>query len=813
MGDVLRDLKYSIRLMMKSPLFSIIAVGTLALGIGLNAATFSAVSGLLLRPLAGAHQPSELVQMYRQWPGMDFGSNSVPHFQDVRDRSKDVFENVAAWTFAPISMAAEGRNERIMAVVASASIFETYGVVPHLGRGFIPGVESEGPGEHAVAVIGYGFWESRFGADPGVVGRTIDVNGVPFEIVGVTSKAFKGPMSVMDVPIYFPLMMHRQISPGSNMLEQRGSNSLFGIARLRDGRSLEQAQQMMDAMLLGFKEEMPDQYDEQVGTTLVLQTEAGIHPIFRSAQMGLGTVVMVVVALLLLIACVNVANLFLARARERRHEMGIRMSLGGGRRRIIRQLLTESLLFSAVAGTLGVVLAYFVTGLIGRVKPPIDGPFQMNVEMDGRVLLFAVLVSVFAGLTFGLAPALQSSNPRLVSAVRGGGSGWGRSKLSSGLIVVQVALSLILLISSGLFLRSLRGALEIDPGFEDAKSLVIASVDPGLQGYDETRAREFFNRLQQEVGSIARVESVGLADALPLGMGMQDRSVEIPGYEFTEDELRSLAYAQIREGYLETMGTEVIAGRTFTAQDDEAGAPVVIINQRFADRFWPGESALGKVVTTAGEDRTVVGVVETGKYRSLGEAPQEYMYLPQREVFTSGMTLVVRALGRPDEVLSAVRGVVSDLDPDMPVYDVRSMEDHLGIALLPARMAGSVLGLFGILGLTLAAVGIYGVMAYSVAQRKKELGIRVALGAAQSGVVSMVLKEGLRLTAIGMVIGLVGAVASARLVSSLLYDVSTLDPVAFGVVPLILLAVATVAVYIPARGASRVDPIQVLRAD
>ena len=548
MGHLVRDLKYSLRLMWKSPLFTVIAVGTLALGIGLNAATFSAVNSLLLRPLPGVHEPDRLVQMYRQWPGMDYGSNSMPHFQDVRDRSGEMFESVGAWTLAPVSLAADGRNERIMGVIASASFFETYGVTPGIGRGFVPGVESKGPGEHPVVVMGHGYWESRFGGDRQIVGRTIDVNGRPFEVVGIAPPDFKGPMPMMDVPLYFPLMMQREIMPGSDWLERRGSNSLFVTARLRPGRTLEQAQQMMDAMLLTLREELPDEYDNQVGTTLELQSEVGIHPMFKSAQVGLSAVVMGVVSLLLLIACVNVANLFLARARERRQEMGIRISMGGGRSRIVRQLLTESLVFSAVAGTAGIGLAYLTTRLLGRLEMPIDGPFDLTVPVDTNVLLFTLLVSVVAGLLFGLAPALQSSSPQLVSAVRSGsGAGWSRSRLSSALIVAQVALSMVLLISSGLFLRSLRSAIDIDPGFDQPKSLVIASVDPGLQGYDEPRARDFFDRLQEEAAALPGVDSVGMTDVLPLGLGGHDRSVEIPGYEFAEGELQSLKYAYVRE--------------------------------------------------------------------------------------------------------------------------------------------------------------------------------------------------------------------------------------------------------------------------
>ncbi len=342
---------------------------------------------------------------------------------------------------------------------------------------------------------------------------------------------------------------------------------------------------------------------------------------------------------------------------------------------------------------------------------------------------------------------------------------------------------------------------------------MVASLDPGLQGYDQAQAKELFDRLAEQIGALPEVTGVGLTTTLPLGLGSSDRSVSVPGYEFAEGERRSLHYAYVTEGYLDAMGVDFVDGRGFTRQDDEAGPPVVIVNQRLADRFWPGEPALGKIVQTAGADREVIGVVETGKYRSLGEEPTEFMYFPHRELFSFAMTLVVRTPSNPETVLRRVRETVQAADPNLPLYDVRSMEDHMGIALLPARLGGSVLGMFGVLGLILAAVGIYGVMAYSVAQRTRELGIRVALGASRSAVLKQVLVEGMRLAVLGTVLGLIGAAGAARLVKGLLYNVDVLDPVAFAGVPLVLVAVAALAVYLPARRAASVEPMKALKTD
>ena len=814
MGHLGRDLRYSIRMLTKNPVFTAAAVLTLAMGIGLNAATFSAIHGILLKPLPGTEDPSELLQLYRAWPGMDYGSTSIPHYQDLRDRTEDVFDGVAAWYFQPFAVAGGERSERVIGMMVSANFFQTYGARPVVGRGFLPGTEDRSPGAHPVAVLGNGYWQGRFGGDPGVVGQTVELNGHPFRIVGVAPEDFKGPANFAATPIYVPLMMQNVIEPGYDRITNRGTNNMNVVARLRDGVTQEQAQERLDAFLLQLREELPDQYDTQLGTTVVPQMEAGIHPTFRSAQVGMSTVIMAVVALLLLIACVNVANLFLARARERRREMGIRLSIGAGRGQVIRQLLTESLVFSAVAGLAGLGLAYLAVDLLGGIRPPMDGPWDFSVEMDRTVLLFTAGISLLAGILFGLAPALQAGNPDTVAAVKGeADDGGGRSRASRALVVVQMALSILLLISSGLFLRSLQGATQIDPGFDDPSSLALLSVDSELQGYDETRSRAFQESLFERVAALPEVSGVGMGNWLPLGFNNSDRGVEVPGYEFTEGERQSLQYAMVTEGYLEAMGVDVLEGRTFTRQDDENGPPVIIVNQRFADRFWPGESALGRVVRTAGAEREVIGVVATGKARSLGEDPTEFMYLPQREIFSPFVTVVARTPGDPGAVLQQIRQVVRELDPSMPVFDVRTMEDHMGIALMPARLGAGVLGLFGFLGLILAAVGIYGVMAYSVSRRTREIGIRVALGADSRRVLNWVVGDGMKLAVIGAAVGLVGAAGASQLVKGMLYNVGALDPWAFLGVPALLLAVAALAVYVPARKAASVQPVQALKSE
>jgi predicted permease len=814
MGGVLRDLRYSLRMLTKNPGFTIAAVFTLALGIGLNAATFSTVQGILMKPLGGVEAPDELVQVYRRWAGLEFGSSSIPHYQSVRDLSGEAFESVAAYSFTPLAMSASGRSERLLGMMVSANFFQTYGVTPILGRAFIPGEEDRGPGAHPVAILEHGFWQSRFGGDADIIGKTIRLSSHTFEIVGVAPPDFKGPVNFAAPPIYVPLMMQMEYAPGRDLINSRGDNSLTVVGRLAEGVSLEKAETVMTGVLALLNTEFPDDYDNQLGNTLVLQSQAGLHPGFKGAQVGMSTVLMVVVALLLLIACVNVANLFLARARSRRREMGIRLSLGAGRGRVVRQLLTESLLFSMMAGLAGLALAHFAVGLLQQYRPPFDGPWSFAIEIDYVVLLFTLVVSVGAGLIFGLAPALQAAKPDTMSALKGDSTdGGGRSKASSVLVVFQMALSLILLISSGLFLRSLQAATEIDPGFTSPGNLVTVSLDPGMQGYERSRSEEFLDQLTERLRAMPDVDAVGYTTTVPLSLSGADRGVSIPGYEFAEGERNSLDYAVVGDGYLEAMGIKFVEGRPFLRQDDAAAPPNIIVNERFADRFWPEQSAIGRVVRTGGEDREVIGVVQTGKYKSLGEDPLEFMYLPQRQVFRTALTLVARTPANPQLVLGRIRETVRSMDVDMPLYDVRTMEDHMGVALLPARLGGAVLGLFGVLGLVLAAVGIYGVMAYSVAQRTRELGIRVALGTDRRRVLRLVVGEGLRLAMIGAVLGLIGAATAARLVSGMLYNVDALDPVAVVGVPVVLFAVATLAVYLPARRAAGVEPMRALKVD
>ena len=807
------NLRYAFRVLLAKPAFAAIAILTLALGIGLNTAVFSAIEALLLRPLPGVRDSDRLVQLYRTYPGgFNYGSNSVPHYRDIRERAGDVFSGVAAWNFEAFSLSTGGQSQRIMGQVVSANFFSVLGATALRGRTFVS-AEDQTPGAHAVAVISHAAWQGMFGGDPQIVGRSINLNGHSYTIVGVMPSDFKGAMPLAPPPVWVPLMQLGQITPdGLARMERRGSSFMNVVTRLRDGVTVEQARARMKTIIAGMRQEHPEDYRDS-DVLLVPQTDAGIHPTMRGAQVGLSSVVMAVVVMLLLIACVNVANLFLARASDRSREMAIRLSLGAKRSQLVRQLLTESLVFAAISGTAGLLIAWWAIDLANAIRLPMSFDIDPDLRLSAPVLGFTLLLSLATGVLFGLAPALQSTKPALVPALKGAAaSGGPRSRASRVLVVAQMALSIILLASAGLFLRNIRAATTIEKGFV-SDNLLLAAVDAGLQGYSRTRTEELYGRLLERLRALPNVRAVALGSVVPLGLSDQQRGVEIPGYTPSPNEAMSIDYNIVGPGYFEAMGIPVTSGRGIIAADDSAAQGAVVVNERFARRFFAGTSPIGRTVRSNGRDFTVVGVVPDGKYRTLGEDPRAYVYFPQAQMWEASMVVHIRTIDDPSALAPVVRSEVASLDPNLSVSDVRTMNNHLGIALLPARLAGIVLGIFGGLGLLLAAVGMYGVMAYSVAQRRREIGIRVAIGAARSQILALVMRQGLRLVAIGTVIGLAGALAGARVVSGLLYGATGVDAMTLVLVPVVLIGVAALAIWVPARRAATIDPMVALRGE
>ena len=807
------DLRYAVRLLVKNPVFTGVVVVTLALGIGLNTAVFSVIDGLLLRPLPGTRAPNELVQLYRTYRGdVRFGSNSVPHYLDIRERSGDTFSGVSLWNFETMNLAAGGRNERVLGVMASANHFSVLGATAALGRTFVP-AEDSGRGAHPVVVISWATWKGRFGGDKAIVGKSIVLNGRSYTIIGVTQPEFRGVIPIVTPALWVPLMQFDDIRPGeSDQFTQRGSNSYNVIARFKPGMTTAQANERMKALIAGLLTQYPQDYDGS-GINLILQSDAGIHPTFRSAQVALSSVVMAVVGVLLLIACVNVANLFLARARDRAREMAIRLSLGAKRSRLVKQLLTESLLFAGASGLVGVGLAYWVIELANRIRLPLDVDFSADLHLSPMVVAFAFGVSLVTGLLFGLAPALQATNPSLIPALKGEApAGQSRSRASKGLVVAQMALSIVLLVSAGLFLQDLKNATTVDKGFV-TENLLVADLAPGLQGYNRARSEELYRRLRETLLETPNVRAVGYVGNLPLGLSESDSWVEIAGYTPAKNENMSLQTTQVTPGYFEAMGIPIKEGRAFTERDDSASVRVMMVNEQMAKKYWAGKSPVGRIVRYGRRDHTVIGVVPTGKYNRLGEPPTPFYYTALAQHWNQGMSIAIRTAGDPETVAPALRAAVASFDETLPVSDIRTMTKHLGIALLPARLAGAALGVFGFLGLILASVGMYGVIAYTVSQRRREIGIRMAVGAAGGDVVGMIMKQGLSLVIVGAAIGIGGALGASRLLRGILYSPSVIDPATFVGVPFLLTAVAALASWLPARRASGVDPLEALRRE
>jgi predicted permease len=806
------QLRFAGRLFVKSPLFTAIVVITMAIAIGLNTTVFAAVESLLLRPLPGTTAPDQLVQLYRTGPGMPWGSNSVPHYIDVRERTGDVFESVAAWTYAYYSMSTGDRPRRLMGQLVSANYFTTLGVRPALGRFFLPAEDST-RGAHPVVVLGHSTWRGMLGGDPGVIGRNILLNGQSMQVVGVAPAEFRGAMPILDPVAWVPLMQMGQMQPErAGAFESRGNNFMNVVARLRDGASLEQAGARLSLVNEQLAAVYPEPYRDR-GTWIVRQADAGIHPSMRSAQVGLSAVILAVVGLLLLIACVNISNLFLARAHDRGKEMAVRLALGASRGQLLRQLLSESLVFALAAGVAGILVAMAGIALANRISLPLDIGFRPDLSLNPRVLLFTLGVTLLAGLLFGIAPAFQATRPSLIPGLKGEApAGSGRSRVRHGLIVAQMALSIILLTCAGLFLSNLRTATTLDVGFTPAGA-VTASLAPGLQGYDRPKTEQFYRSLFERLRATPGVDEVGIAETLPLSIGGSDTRVEIPGYAPAEGEGMNIHYASVSPGYLDAIGTRLIAGRDFTDRDDSAAGRVLIVNQRFVDRFWPGQEGLGRIVRLGRREYAIVGVTPTGKYQSLGEDPRAFMYFPQAQEWEAGMELVVRGSQDPAVLLAAIRREVEALDPQMPIVNLQSLTSHLGTSLLPARIAGGALGLFGLIGLLLAGIGMYGVMAHSVGQRTREIGIRMALGASSGGVVRLVMGQGLRQVLLGCVLGTGGAAAAFVLIRGVLYGTGSLTAATFVAAPVVLLAVAAIAVVVPARRAARLSSVVALRRE
>jgi predicted permease len=814
MGNLWQDFRYGVRTLLKRPGFVALAVLSLGLGIGANTAIFSLVNMVLFRPLPVA-EPGRLYSVAVR--GKDDGvlAFSYPNYVDFRDRN-EALAGLVVHRFAPMSLSRNGQNERVWGYLVSGNYFDVLGVKAVIGRTFTP-EEDRAKLASPVVVLSYGCWQRRFGADASIVGRDVVINGHSFRVVGVAPEGFAGTEMVYTPEIWVPMMMQRWVEPSYNWLDARGVQNIFATGRLKPGVTREQAEASLNLLAAQLGKEYPD---ENEGQRIELVPPGFIIPTLRSGFVSFSWVLMAAVGLVLLIACTNLANLLLARSAERRREVAVRLALGAGRWRLIRQLLTESILLSVAGGAVGVALAVWMLDLVAVFKPPVDFPLTVDLRVDWRVLAFAFLASLVTGVVFGLAPALQAAKTELVAALKDAASqsGMRRSRLRSGLVVAQLAFSLVLLIAAGLVVRALQQVQTMSPGF-DAQNGLLASVDLGLQGYDEARGQNFQRQLVERVEAVPGVKAAALANFIPLSLNYSATNVFVEGQAPVRGaNVPTAMYASVSPRYFEAMGIALARGREFTAQDNEQSTRVAVVNETFARKFFPGanavERAVGKRVSSRGVDgpfMQIVGVARDGKYFHIGEDDRPFIYYPLRQEYEASVTLVVRSGGEPQALVGAVRGEVQKLDANLPVFGVKTMAEHLGLSYFPARVAAALLSSFGLLALALAGIGIYGVTSYAVAQRTREIGVRVALGARPRDVLRLVLGQGMILIGIGLASGLAAAFALTRLMTNVLYGVSATDPLVFAGVVLLLVGVALAACFIPARRAMKVDPMVALR--
>ena len=812
MGTIWQDLRHSLRLLRSRPGFASTVIVTLALAIGANATIFTWIKAILLAPLPGIEQPERLVEVWGATRNNSALSTSYLDYLDFRDRNS-VLSGLMAHQVQPLNFGRGGKPERVWGAVVSGNYFDVLGVRAVIGRTFLP-EEDRTPNTHPVAVIGYGLWQRQFGGDPNILGRTITLNEHDFTIIGVTPKDFGSPYPGIALDVWVPVMMKDYVALPHFSLTDRGSRWLMVMGRLKPGATVAQAQANLASIARQLERAYP-RTNDQLGAAVYLHTQSPFS-MKRSMQSALA-ILMAAVVVVLLIACANVANLLLVRAAARRKEIALRLALGSSRWRLVRHLLTESLVLASLGAMVGLVLAFWGARLLPAFLPPYGMGVSFDTRPDALVFAFTLGLTVLTTVLFGLVPTLHASKQDLVAALKDSaatvGRGTRRVSLRHALVISQMALSTVALISAGLFVRSLSEAYRADPGFDPHRVLLV-SFDPFLSGYDDNRGREFYRLLVERVGTIPGVQSVTLARRLPLTLsGIAFANVVIEGYAPTKDEDMHLNYETVGPHYFQSMRIPLLRGRDFDERDQERAPGVVIINETMAQRYWPGGDALGKHLKLTKGWLEVVGIAKDVKNRSLSETPQPFLYLPLLQDYRSNMILVARTAIKPEKMLHAIQKEVAALDPEMPMFDVKTLEEHISVSLFLQRMAATLLSIFGLLAVSLAALGLYGVMAYAVSQRTRELGIRVSVGAKQPDILKLILGQAVMLSVTGVVGGLTIALAVTGFSAHLLYGVSAADPMTFAVVALMLLGVALLAAYFPARRATKIDPMIALRIE
>jgi predicted permease len=811
-----KDVRFALRGMRKNPGFTAVVALSLGLGIGANSAIFTLVNAVFLQPIP-VEDPASLLNVYTSDPkNPGFLPVSYANYLDYRDRN-NVFSGMAGYQTFGVALRTESEPKQIPCEMATGNYFSVLGVKPFLGRTFGP-EEDGAPGAHPVVVLSHAFWTTQYGANPGILGQTLILNGYPYTVIGVAPPNFRGATTLGGPLIWAPMATYRQLMPQADLFMERRFLWVNMLGRLRTGVGQRQAQAALQTLATQLQREYPKENEGRNVLTVSL-AESAIDPNGRGNLIRIGEVLMTIVGLVLLIACANIANLLMVRSSARRKEIAIRLSMGASQWRLLQQLLTESTLLAAIGGVAGLLIAYWGRDLLWSLRPPFLGPNAINLALDGRVLLFTLAITVFTGLLFGLAPALQSARPDLVLELKERAShsshGGGYFHPRNLLVVSQVALSLIALVGAGLFVRSMRNAQQTNPGF-DAAHLGSIAVNPGGQGYTPERAQEYYRQAMARLQATPGIASASVTDTLPLGPGGFSRSIFLEGQTQTPGNRGVLVLANnITPGYFETMRIPVLKGRAFTEADRAGSRQVAIINSTMAKKFWPGQDAVGRRFSFFGDTvlTEVVGVVKDNKYFAISENPLACVYQPLWQSYSPAASVVFRSSGDPNKIIGTARQQVQSLDRNLLLTNVSTMGDLIDQSLWAPRMGAGLLAVFGFLALGLSAIGMYGVMAFSVAQRTSELGIRMALGARPGDVFRMVLKQGFALALCGVIIGLAAAVALARLVANLLIGVGTGDFATFAGTAVLLVAVALLASYAPARRATSIDPVEALRAE
>jgi putative ABC transport system permease protein len=810
-----QDVRYGLRMLLKSPGFMAIAALSLALAIGVNSAIFSLADALLLRPLP-VLAPSSVVTVSTNTPDNPFGGVSYPDYRDLQDKSHS-FESMVAFQLLTFSVATSPHSSPQICSgnIVTDNWFQALGVRPILGRGFLP-EEGKVPGRDAVVVISYDFWQNDLAGSASVVGRTIRIKGIDFSIVGVAPKAFSGLDRYFQPSLYVPAMMlPRLVAASNDPLEDRADRSFTVKARLSSGMSRETAQADLTTVWSGLQQQYPE---TDRNRNISVQTELQARVQQSPPDATLVALLSGLVGIVLLIACANVANLLLGCGRARTREIALRISLGASRVRLLRQLLTESLLLSLIGGALGLWFAYGGIRFLQTIQIPSDPPIVITPRLDARVLLFSLVAAIASALIFGLAPALQSLKMDLVPALKASRAGLtvqGRTIGRNALVIGQVALSMLLLIATGMLLDGFRKILVSNPGFSSDHRM-LQEFDTSLVRYTPDQTRDFYRHLVDRTRTLPGVRSVTLARSIPFIPNQYMASIIPEGYQLPKGQDTDTLFANIvDEHYFDTMRTEIVRGRAFTADDKDGSRRVAIVNEEFAKTYWPNQEPLGKrfrLNDAKGPWLEVVGVAKTAKYLFVSEPATKFLYLPFAQNQSTVMLMVVETTGNPSAIAAPVREIAQSIDPNQPVFNVRTLSSFFQQrAVTVPLMITETVGTMGLLGLTLAVIGLYGLIAYSVSRRTQEIGIRMVVGATQVDVQKMILRQGLTLAFLGIAIGGAASFAVTRVLEAGFLGLGTINPLTFVLVPVLLVLVTMAACYIPARRASVVDPMVALR--